>query len=77
MASKKVSKKSRKESLVNTRKFKEWNEDFSFSLEDISGFVIEVMLENELGIDECGDIAPFHYYTISLISEVYMDMING
>lgn len=77
MANKKVSKKPRKESLVDSYKLKKWNEDFSFSLEDISGFDIEVMLENELGIDCDGYIAPFHYYTIAATSNVYLDMING
>lgn len=77
MASKKVSKKPRKESLVARYRLKTWNEDFSFSVDGIDGFQIQVMLENELGIDDCGDNAPFHYYTIALTSNVYLDMING
>lgn len=77
MASKKVTKKSGKKSLVDDYRTKKWNEDFSFSIDDIAGFRIQVMLENELGIDDCGDNAPFHYYTIALTSNVYLDMING
>lgn len=77
MASKKVSKKPRKESLVARYRLKTWNEDFSFSVDGIDEFQIQVMLENELGIDDYGDIAPFHCYIISITNNVYLDMING